>query len=242
MIEGISVQALADKFLKERAFKSPQSDHIRWLQEFYPSVLDECLAKDFVVWRSSCDKIKVISNVINNLIPNMYKGMVKASLLKETTISERFLRTKQVDKWKGWGIWGRIDFLTRQISKNLICYDGKAGSKTSKFLDKRQLIMYALMVKEIFRSFPLVAYIFYQDGSVKPVKYTEKDIISLNNEIVETVTGIESGVFKYRTNEFFCSKCAFNSLCPSFERLTNLRSENEKRFLQTKEPIEEVNL
>lgn len=119
---------------------------------------------------------------------------------------------------------GAIDWLyVDEVARTARIYDGKS-SKGTKYLDKRQLILYAMAVEQIFDvRVEELGYLMMRWG--KPILYRvdgderaalEKEMASFEAELVAASQMVEAGGTGALPGMSLCSSCQYSTVCGPF--------------------------
>ncbi|MBT4648782.1 ATP-dependent helicase [bacterium] len=113
-----------------------------------------------------------------------------------------------------YGVFDRVDVDTEGKWELIDYKTGKPKVDKITFEDKKQLLIYQIAAKEVFKV-PVKALTFYYLTNNTEVSFlgTEKELDKTKKWILDTIANILTGDFT-ATPGFMCSTCDFNKICP----------------------------
>jgi CRISPR/Cas system-associated exonuclease Cas4 (RecB family) len=120
-------------------------------------------------------------------------------------------------------IYGRIDFVIKRKGL-LYILDGKSSKSKDKYLDKNQLLWYALSYYLLYKKMPdHLQYWFYRfpDDAIKDVPFTVDQLKTLKEEILDVIESIARHKFKATPSSDACFFCEYKDECKDKADSTN---------------------
>lgn len=175
------------------------------------------------------------------LIPDILEGIKREKLLGPYARSEIALRAQLQGNYF---LYGKVDFIIRNTSNQILLLDGKASRHREKYVDVRQLFFYALIFKLVHGRFPDKLGIYYYRFATDPEKafdWYEPDLAKiqeLREDLLVAFTDIQKRRFGATPGADACRFCPWENVCE--ERQKELSIKREKRRWNRAERGEET--
>jgi hypothetical protein len=168
-----------------------------------------------IVWKDDTEIMKAIAE--GREILTNYLGLLRAVKLDVGEVYCEYVfgtPDKPLIRPSGLRLIGSIDWL--QIDRERMTarvFDAKTSQGT-RYLDRRQLILYAMVVEQIFGvTVEETGYLMLRWDKPLLKSVTRQDMADLEAEMVQAATRVEAGEFKAALSMSLCGPCQYSYRC-----------------------------
>jgi CRISPR/Cas system-associated exonuclease Cas4 (RecB family) len=199
---------------QERLVKG-EVDSLRKAHDALEGVFDEYAAA--IQWRD--DQELYLARAEAREILENYLALLESMALHEGDVRCEYwfgTHDKPLERPSGLRLVGAIDWLKMENGQAWI-YDAKT-SKGTQYLDRRQLVLYAMAVQQVFgATIQKVGYLMLRWE--KPLLYdvTQDEIDALEQELIEASKVVEAGALDAAPSMKLCGPCQYAGHCGPYK-------------------------
>lgn len=192
-------------------------DSLRKAHEALDGVFEEYAAA--IPWQSDVERIMARQEA-GQILENYLDLIEMMGLDKGEVLCEYWIGTheKPLVRPSGVRLVGAIDWLKLdRLNRKAWIYDGKS-SKGTQYLDRRQLVLYAMAVKQIF-DVEVEKVGFLMMRWEKPLLYevTQEEMDALEQELIEASKLVEAGAMGVAPSMRICGPCQYSGHCGPYK-------------------------
>jgi CRISPR/Cas system-associated exonuclease Cas4 (RecB family) len=221
-IYGIITQRLFEKFYVEEWFRAGQGA-VQKLFDELPGVIREQLEANPCIWEHRSE-VEVLERDCQAAIPIFIQTVKKERLIGESNEAEKEIFFNLTPMFT---LSGRVDFLIKR--KNLkVLLDGKGTKYGDKYLDRDQLVFYALiMFLQGLKVADKHGFWFWRTGEILWQDITHDALENLLDRIKESLFFVQKGNFEATPSSKACKFCPYRGI--DCEVYTEWHKENQRK-------------